>query len=113
MKTFLTLLFISIALLGKSQTISTQQAKDNIGKTVTVCGTVAKVFTSKKGNIFLNFDKSYPHQTFSGTIFMADSYRFTDIENYTGKNICITGIIKIYNAKPEIVIKTPEQIKIQ
>jgi DNA/RNA endonuclease YhcR with UshA esterase domain len=32
---------------------------------------------------------------------------------YTDKNICVTGTLKEYNNKPEIIISKPEQITIQ
>jgi DNA/RNA endonuclease YhcR with UshA esterase domain len=32
---------------------------------------------------------------------------------YTDKNICVTGTLKEYNNKPEIIISKPEDIIIQ
>lgn len=40
----------------------------HIGEYATVEGVVAKVFTSNKGNTFLNFGAAYPNQTFTGWI---------------------------------------------
>jgi len=47
------------------------EAAAHIGEYVTVEGVVAKVFTSKTGNKFLNIGATYPNQTFTGWIPLA------------------------------------------
>src|SRR5215469_117108 len=51
-----------------STAISDIDAAQHVGQQATVEGTVAKVFTSKNGNTFLNFGGAYPNQTFTGWI---------------------------------------------
>jgi len=43
-------------------------AASRVGEYATVEGVVAKVFTSKSGNTFLNIGATYPNQTFTGWI---------------------------------------------
>jgi hypothetical protein len=69
-----TLLFICRALVfeaAKAQTatvIPANLAASHVGEYATVEGVVAKVFTSKSGNTFLNIGARYPNQTFTGWI---------------------------------------------
>ena len=44
------------------------RAAQYVGKNVEVRGLVVAVYTSKKGNTFLNFGGKYPNQTFTGYI---------------------------------------------
>jgi DNA/RNA endonuclease YhcR with UshA esterase domain len=89
-------------------------AAAHIGQYATVEGVVAKVFTSKTGNTFLNIGAAYPNQTFTGWIPPASpvskSPALTDIE---GKHIKITGRIEMYKGKPEIRINATEQIEVE
>ena len=48
--------------------IPANEAAAHIGEYATVEGLVAKVFTSKSGNTFLNIGAAYPNQTFTGWI---------------------------------------------
>ena len=60
---------------------------------------------------FLNFDTN---QHFTAVIFASDFPGFPYIPEvfYLGKKVHIIGIIKEYNGSPEIIVKTPDQIKI-
>ena len=56
---------------AQSQTttlIPANEAAAHVGEYATVERVVAKVFTSKSGNTFLNIGASYPNQTFTGWI---------------------------------------------
>jgi micrococcal nuclease len=61
---------------------------------------------------FLNFHKDYQYCTavifacdFSGFPYPPDTY-------YLGKKVHIIGIIKEYRGSPEIILKTPDQIRV-
>jgi hypothetical protein len=68
---YLALLAICSALateIAPAQTttvIPANEAAAHIGEYATVEGVVAKVFTSKGGNTFLNVGATYPNQTFT------------------------------------------------
>jgi len=118
MKLVIFLLLVSIATLSNSQDISTmtpEQAKDFIGKKVTVCGEVKGTHVTKGKVNFLRFGSDYPNQVFSVIIYANDAIKFkeTPANVYAGKTICVTGVINLYEGKPEMEIDTESQVKIQ
>jgi hypothetical protein len=75
---------------------------------------VAKVFTSKSGNTFLNIGASYPNQTFTGWIPPASPVNKSPIlSGSEGKHVRITGRIEMYRGKPEIRINAAEQLEVE
>ena len=111
----LVLLCSGIPLLA-ADAISSAQAKDHLNETRTVCGRVADARYLETGSqaTFLNFDKKYPQNTFLAFIATENRARFgTPEKQYLGKDICVTGKILEYNAKPEIVLTDPKQIRVQ
>jgi len=48
-------------------------------------------------------------------IFAKDRNNFKEAPDamYNDKNICVTGEVKEYHGKPEIIVTSPEQITIQ
>jgi DNA/RNA endonuclease YhcR with UshA esterase domain len=93
------------------QVIKDSEAFQYVGKNVEVRGLVVAVYTSKKGNTFLNFGAKYPNQTFTGYI-PAGSELAGDRWTATlqGKVIGITGKIELYKEKPEIRVMSKDQI---
>jgi DNA/RNA endonuclease YhcR with UshA esterase domain len=93
------------------QVIKDSEAAQYVGKNVEVRGLVVAVYTSKKGNTFLNFGAKYPNQTFTGYI-PAGSELAGDRWTATlqGKVIGITGKIELYKEKPEIRVMSKDQI---
>ena len=60
---------LSITALAQTLTvIPDTEAAQYVGQHATVEGVVVKIFTSKKGNTFLNFGAAYPAQTFTGWV---------------------------------------------
>ena len=100
---------------GKKYT--SKEAAYHVGETATVCGVVAstKWATRTKGQpTFLNLDEPYPSQIFTILIWGSDRPAFGLPENiYARKRICVTGKIKEYRGKAEIIAKNPKQIKIE
>ena len=96
--------------------LSASDAKDHIGETATVCGTVAstRYAPSSKGQpTFLNLDEPYPRQIFTILIWGSNRSKFgaPDVD-YRNKQVCATGKITEYRGTPEIVADDPGQIKI-
>jgi len=98
-----------------SQNVSPAQAKDYVGKKTTVCGEVFGSYhsTKTKGQpTFLDMGGKYPASTFTILIWGDDLSKFSyDIKSLEGKNICVTGVIKEYKGKPEVIVYGPDQIK--
>ena len=104
--------FILISFAAKSQTISLDSAQYFAGKTVSVCGKVQGIYKSKKEAIFINFGKPYPNNTFTAVIFptsLKDFY-YNPKDSLNNLDICITGEVKMYNGKAEIIVSKPNQI---
>ena len=53
----------------EQERIPSSDAKDHVGETVSVYGIIVDVFTSRNGNVFINFDKKFPDHTFTAVIF--------------------------------------------
>jgi DNA/RNA endonuclease YhcR with UshA esterase domain len=101
--------------LIKAETIiPDSEAAQHVGQTVSVEGTITKVFKSKNGNTFLNFGGDYPDVTFVVWI-PQDAPEAADVglSNLQGKKVKIIGTVQIYRGKPEIKVSTKEQIVIE
>jgi len=95
--------------------LSATEAKDHIGETATVCGSVAstRYAASTRGQpTFLNLDKPYPNQIFTVVIWGSNRSKFGAPESeYKGKRICVTGKITEYRNVPQIIAERPQQIQ--
>ncbi len=109
--------FLSIAATCSAQTISPSQAKDYIGKKVTVCGQVSNVFYYERGKgspTFIDMGGKYPNDQFEVLIWKEDRSKFSyDLQSLDQAKICVTGVIKEYKGKPEVEVSTPDQMKKQ
>jgi DNA/RNA endonuclease YhcR with UshA esterase domain len=111
---FLSLLFcLVVARADELPVIKDSEAVQYVGKNVEVRGLVVSVTSSPLGTAFINFGREYPDQTFAGFI-AAGSKMTTDlrIDTLQGKIIGITGIIELYQGKPEIEVTSTDQIKL-
>jgi len=84
-----------------------------VGKTKTVEGTIVRTYRSGSNTIFLNFHDPYQGY-FYGVIFASDlkNFPFKPEEFYRGKEVRITGLIKLYQGSPEIIVENPSQIEV-
>lgn len=89
-------------------------AGNYIGEEKIVEGRVADGYKSKTNTVFLNLEKPYPNQCFTGVIFSSDLINFPENPQnyYEGEIVRIRGIIKEYEGKPEIILKDRSQIEI-
>lgn len=117
MKKFIVFLFLVCGFyFVQAQTIPADSMQNYTGKVVTVCEKIVDTHITKESRvIYLNFGHPYPAQSFTGVIFASDAANFPyDPAVYLkGKNVCITGTVKIYKDRPEIILNRPEQLKIQ
>jgi micrococcal nuclease len=88
------------------------QAPNHVGEYACVSGKIDHIYTSKKGTVFLNFCTDYKTCPFGAVIFSEDAYKFPNPQQYEGKALEITGLIKSYQGRPEIALKDPGQIRI-
>ncbi len=86
-----------------------------LGRELIVEGKVVDTHRDLKSNtVFLNFEKPYPNQCFTGVIFSSDLYKFVQNpeDYYLGKTVRIMGEVKEYQGRPEIILEEPSQIEI-
>jgi len=101
-----------LAVADQPAVIAAADAGAHTGQTATVQGLVANVYVSKKGNEILNFGQAYPNQVFSAVIPAASAKEFGDPNQYQGKQVQVTGVIKTVNKKPSISLTTRDQLRI-
>jgi micrococcal nuclease len=91
--------------------ISWDTADNYYNQYVIIEGIIVDTYSS--GRVcFLNFHKNY--QYFTAVIFACDisGFPYPPDVYYLRKKVQIIGIIKEYRGSPEIIVKTPAQIKI-
>jgi DNA/RNA endonuclease YhcR with UshA esterase domain len=84
-------------------------AKDHIGEQTTVYGRVYSSKLTKSGTVLLDIGGAYPNEEFSVVEFDGDT-NFPELVKLEGKIISVTGTIKDFRGKPEIVISSPRDI---
>jgi hypothetical protein len=92
-------------------TIQPAEASKHAGEEVYVEGVVASVHATPKGTAFINLDKAYPNQVFTG--FIQNLSAIGDeawLNGLKGKTVRIHGRINIYHAIPEIRIISKDQV---
>ena len=96
----------------KLKVISWMDAHKYYGEKVTVEGTIVVTFSSGKA-CFLNFHENW-EKYFTAVIFRSDFGKFPKQPElyYKGKKVQVTGKVKEYKGKPEIILKDPSHITI-
>ncbi|MEE9217686.1 MAG: thermonuclease family protein [Acidobacteriota bacterium] len=92
--------------------VSWREAHQYYGRTVVISGTV--VATKNTGRAcFLNFHPDW-RRTFTAVIFAEEFGRFPEAPEdlYRGRKVRVTGKVREYHGKPEIIVKSPGQIRI-
>ncbi|MEI6305023.1 MAG: hypothetical protein WCP09_03360 [Candidatus Taylorbacteria bacterium] len=87
-----------------------EEAVDHIGENATVVGTISRIFTSKSGTAFLDFCENFQTCPFTAVIFASDAAKFKNLDQYK-REVRLTGLIKSYQGKAEIILNGPEQIE--
>ena len=70
--------------------------------------------SSRSSPTFVNLDKPYPNLVFTVLIWGEDLAKFNPGPfTWDGKRVCATGMITSYRGSPEIVVKSPAQIRVE
>lgn len=119
MMKILALLFVFVGIspsaLAQSgpKIISSDDVGRYLGQTIIVKGVVSADVTSRNNNRFLNMGGVYPNQAFTGYIPSKSASLFSGVPSLTGKTICISGLLKPYRGKPEIIMETSSQLNVE
>jgi DNA/RNA endonuclease YhcR with UshA esterase domain len=97
--------------------VSWQSASRYVGRYVTIKGRVAgtKYASSSNGSpTFLNLGVDYPSsRRFTVVIWIENRSRFGRPEvRYSGRTVCVRGLVETYAGVPEIEATSPSQIAI-
>jgi len=109
---------LTTSIYAAGQTITAAEAANHMGEQGTVCGMVASAHFANQSRgqpTFINLDRPYPNQIFTVMIWGSDRDKFRNAPEtyYQDKAVCVTGTIKGYRGKPEIIVKNPDQIRLQ
>lgn len=99
-------------------TIKIEEILNYVGDSINVCG---KIFSGRylQGNdkrpTLLNVGAVYPNQLLTLIIYGTDRQNFEEAPEYfyKEKEVCISGVVELYNNKPQIVVRNKEQIIIK
>ena len=89
--------------------IPIEHAKEHVGDNVCVSGKVLNV-TEKRGVRFLNFCEDFRLCPFTVVVFNRDLRDVGDIYRLAGRIIEVHGVVKLYDSRPEIILKRPRQL---
>ena len=87
-----------------------REAAAHVGETATIVGTVASVFRSPGGNVYLNFGADYPRQTFTAVALAPVAGWTAGVDSLEGRRLRVRGKIVNYRGRVEIVLREAEQI---
>jgi hypothetical protein len=90
-----------------------REALAHVGEMAAVVGTVAAVFRSPGGNVYLNFGADYPRQTFTAVALAPLPGWTVGLDSLVGKRVRVRGEIVKYRGRVEIVLKESGQIGVE
>jgi hypothetical protein len=83
-----------------------------VEKTNSFRGMVSKLFEPRNGTIaILNFDADYK-TAMTAVVHVEDFSKFPELKALVGKQILVTGKFIDYHGAPEVVLTTPEGVKL-
>jgi DNA/RNA endonuclease YhcR with UshA esterase domain len=97
------------ATIAAADCIPMEKARDHIGENVCVTGKVLGV-REARGVRFLNFCEDYRICPFTVVVFNRDLRDVGDIYQLKDRNIEIHGAVKLYDDRPEIILRRPRQL---
>lgn len=93
-----------------SDCVPIQEAGEHVGETKCVTGKVHRVKVGAKGVHYLDFCEDQAACPFSVVVFSHDLKDVGDVRRLAGRTIEIRGDVKLYDGKPEIILKRIGQI---
>src|ERR1700683_3832279 len=103
--------FIVAALPAQAQTTAPAEGKAHGGQTVRRQAAVSGVHTGRAGVTFIDIGGAYPDNDFAAVIFASDRAKFPNAGDLKGKTVAISGQVVLYQNRPEIILKTADQLK--
>lgn len=99
---------------AQADELPAEKAAHHVGESATVCGAVASArYAQQVGGkpTFLDLDKAHPKSPFVVVIWGDNRAAFDAPEKkLLNKRICVTGTIKLFRGRPEMVLTSPSQL---
>ena len=113
--TLLVISFLFVHLAFGQTVVKAEDLKKYEAKTVKVCSKVAEVVFTPSKTTILYFDKPAPNHTFEIHIFGKDLANFSYVpsEFLKGKTVCVTGEVRMFKGKPDFIVDSEEEMKVQ
>jgi DNA/RNA endonuclease YhcR with UshA esterase domain len=105
------IVFVAAALPAQAQTIGLAELKAHVGQPVTVEAAISDVHVARSGVTFIDMGGHFPDNNFVAVIFADDAAKFPNASALEGKTVAISGTVQLYQGKPEIVLKSADQLK--
>jgi DNA/RNA endonuclease YhcR with UshA esterase domain len=99
------------ALPARAETIGPAEINAHVGQTVTVEAAISDVHTDRSGATFIDLGGRYPDSGFTAVIFAGDAAKFPNASALDGKTVAISGPVQLYQGRPEIILKSADQLK--
>ena len=74
---------------------------------------VENVYQSRNGNVFLDMGGHYPNQVFTAFVPASSASNVPNPSQYEGKTVSVKGKVVSHKGKPEIVVTSASQLKIE
>ena len=111
---FFIALYLVCASARAQQTIPLADAHKHIGDSVKLEAVIAGTKTLDDARVLVNLGEAYPNQLL--TLVVYPSYKTVSIEmpseKYKGDIAIVTGKLELYKGKPQIVVRTTDQLRI-
>jgi hypothetical protein len=109
--------FVALAMLlapprlNAADCVPIHEAAQHVGETKCVMGTVHRVRVAEKGAHLLDFCEDQIACPFSVVVFSHDLKDVGDVRRLEGRTIEIRGDVKLYEGRPEIILRRIGQIE--
>jgi hypothetical protein len=99
---------------NRASTFQASEASSHAGHNVTIVGVVTAIHVTASRTTYIDFGSPYPHQDFTATIFRQNAGRFSNVNDYYGKRVAVTGKISrfLFRGGPETIVSSPDQLKV-
>ena len=97
---------------GNRECIDFRDAGEHLGDAGCVTGKILDVYTSARGNTFLNYCVDYRDCPFQAVIFSEDRDKFGNLLTLLGRRVELTGAIEFYKGRAEIKVRDPVQVRV-
>jgi hypothetical protein len=91
--------------------VAISEAAAHVGETKVVRGMVVQVSTVGSGMKFLNFGKPHPNSEFTAVV-RPGTEGFENLADFQDKEVEVEGVIELHKGRPQIVLTSPENLRV-